>query len=260
MEIIKKLCIECRKNPGGQGRPKCWSCYDKQRSPECRERRKIKSNIRSKKWQKENRPHANKVRNNYRRDVKEIVIDRYGGYCKECKEACISFLTIDHINNDGGIRKKVNRYETGIFTYLINKPIDKTNFQVLCFNCNLGKNVRLNTEKPIKLRITDADKNIIEKRMRLNIWRKNHRILVKQEILARYGNVCNCCGISNPDVLTMDHIDDGGTKIRKENLSQRNIFEYLYRMDIDLKTFQILCFNCNFGKQVNGGICPHKIA
>ena len=23
--------------------------------------------------------------------------------------------------------------------------------------------------------------------------------------------------------------------------------------------FQVLCFNCNHGKQLNGGVCPHKV-
>lgn len=141
MEIIddKKLCKQCNKNPGAQGRPKCWSCYDKQRSPEIIERRRLSSIKRTAKWQKANRSHVNNWRKTHRIVIKQEVVNKYGGCCKCCGETNVGFLTMDHINNDGHIRRKTNISEANIFEHLNNKPIDLQIYQVLCANCNFGR-------------------------------------------------------------------------------------------------------------------------
>ena len=72
----------------------------------------------------------------------------------------------------------------------------------------------------------------------------------------RYGGrKCNCCGETELLFLQLDHIDNnGGRHRRKENIVS------LYRWAKKKKYppgFQVLCANCNFGKHMNGGICPH---
>lgn len=77
---------------------------------------------------------------------------------------------------------------------------------------------------------------------------------VKIEVILNMGGKCVCCGEMNTDFLTIDHIDGGGAKHRKEFKSSSWFFmrQYCYP-----KGYQLLCFNCNFSKYI-GGRCIHK--
>jgi len=77
----------------------------------------------------------------------------------------------------------------------------------------------------------------------------------KKLVFEHYGNTCACCGESNLKFLSVDHINGGGCKHRKQ--TKGKICVWLYKNNFP-KGFQILCFNCNWGKHINGGICPHK--
>jgi len=57
--------------------------------------------------------------------------------CACCGENNINFLTIDHINNDGNIQRK--SLKTPELTHWIIKNNFPEGFQILCYNCNLGK-------------------------------------------------------------------------------------------------------------------------
>lgn len=58
--------------------------------------------------------------------------------CTCCEESVVRFLCIDHINNDGNLHRKELGNPTTIYHWLKknNYPLG---FQVLCYNCNLGK-------------------------------------------------------------------------------------------------------------------------
>jgi hypothetical protein len=80
---------------------------------------------------------------------------------------------------------------------------------------------------------------------------------VKDEVFNHYGGyVCECCGESIKKFLTIDHINNDGKEHRKE-LGSRIIYKWLKQNGFP-EGFQVLCFNCNCGRQLNGGICPHK--
>jgi len=81
------------------------------------------------------------------------------------------------------------------------------------------------------------------------------KIKVFKDLLAMYGERCICCGESNPRFLTLDHIQNDGYLERSTNPLNR------WRTALkkyDPVRYQILCYNCNCGKERNGGICPHK--
>ena len=78
----------------------------------------------------------------------------------------------------------------------------------------------------------------------------------RKEVLDHYGRVCACCGETNELFLSVDHINNDGNKHRKE-IGQSAIYRWLVKHGFP-EGFQVLCYNCNFGKRVNGGICPHK--
>lgn len=73
-----------------------------------------------------------------------------------------------------------------------------------------------------------------------------------------YGRICKCCGETNPQFLTIDHINGRKNTPEGSNKSYYLIARFIMwgnpRTDI-----QILCYNCNCGKHRNKGICPHKV-
>lgn len=73
------------------------------------------------------------------------------------------------------------------------------------------------------------------------------------------GNKCACpnCPETNHVFFSLDHVQNDGNK-RREKYGNNNLKEYReavkeYRPDL----FQILCYNCNHAKHLNGGKCPH---
>jgi len=75
----------------------------------------------------------------HRRDIRLKLINYYGSKCNCCGETEEKFLTIDHINNDGGIhRKKRGRCSTQMYRWII-KNNYPTSLQILCWNCNSAK-------------------------------------------------------------------------------------------------------------------------
>jgi len=87
--------------------------------------------------------------------------------------------------------------------------------------------------------------------------------MLKTEVLTYYGNgklECVCCGESHIVFLTLDHIngrEDGDRGWNKNKKAGRVLWSFVKREGYP-KGYQTLCWNCNSGRQVNKGICPHK--
>jgi ribosomal protein L37AE/L43A len=73
--------------------------------------------------------------------VRDEVYRAYGGYkCACCGETEPSFLSIDHINNDGAAHKRKYNLHTGEQLYRwLKRNNFPAGFQVLCMNCQWGK-------------------------------------------------------------------------------------------------------------------------
>ena len=84
------------------------------------------------------------------------------------------------------------------------------------------------------------------------LWSRYRRL-----VLEAYGPYCHCCGESEEIFLELDHINnDGAAHRRALGGNHRNIYRWAINQNFP-PIFQILCANCNTGKQRNGGICPH---
>jgi hypothetical protein len=87
---------------------------------------------------------------------------------------------------------------------------------------------------------------------------------IRAEMIRAYGGRCACCGESNPLFLTIDHIDNDGAEHRRKlgvgRQSGSAVMMDLYKRKWPQEGFRLLCFNCNCGRQRNGGICPHEMA
>lgn len=80
------------------------------------------------------------ARPKHSKKVKDRVFAAYGGYfCKCCGETEPFVLTIDHISGGGGLHaRELGGLGGKLYEWLI-KANFPTGFQVLCFNCNVGK-------------------------------------------------------------------------------------------------------------------------
>jgi len=92
-------------------------------------------------------------------------------------------------------------------------------------------------------------------------WREELKVIVYKH----YGNKCVCCGETNTWFLTLDHINNDGYKERLRPFPganrKKNISRGFYRHLIDSGfpvDLQLMCYNCNCGKQRNFGTCPHQ--
>lgn len=65
------------------------------------------------------------------------VYAAYGGKCQCCGETEPLFLNIDHVNNDGRHERKLKPQGT-LYARLIRAAFP-SRYQLLCYNCNLGK-------------------------------------------------------------------------------------------------------------------------
>lgn len=113
------------------------------------QKRRADARERSREWYrglkgKEKETYLEKVRNRFKKlhpILRHAVIEGYGGKCACCGETTTAFLNVDHVNNDGYIARKNGHHPTSaqqFLRWLIKNNFPKT-FQLLCWNCNLGK-------------------------------------------------------------------------------------------------------------------------
>lgn len=103
-------------------------------------------------------------------------------------------------------------------------------------------------------------KTILEKQA----YEKNRQLKLKNEVFNAYGGfMCNCCDETIKEFLSLDHINNNGAEERKKNLGGQNqsgtkFYRWLKQNKFPRKEdYQILCMNCNTGKRLNSGVCPH---
>ena len=91
----------------------------------------------------------------------------------------------------------------------------------------------------------------------------------RYDVMSHYcrGNPrCMCCEITEIIFLQFDHIDDSGADWRRGVKKKLGYvpngvnFPYWLEKNGYPKNIQVLCANCNWGRRLNSGICPHKIS
>ena len=82
---------------------------------------------------------------------------------------------------------------------------------------------------------------------------------LRLKIIDHYGRICNCCGETKLEFLTIDHINNDGAQHRRDlgkGSSSYNVWLDIVRNNFP-NNFQILCMNCNWSKG-KYGYCPHQ--
>lgn len=145
--LINRKCVKCGeiKTPDGyyDGRKQCKDCTHVMNRARHHTKYAVdeewcnRRNASSREYYRLNKDsHNAKVRAAYRKK-RAKVLNAYGWACVCCGEGGHEFLTIDHINNDGG----THRREIGlrsIYGWLVANNFP-AGFQTLCFNCNMAK-------------------------------------------------------------------------------------------------------------------------
>jgi len=80
----------------------------------------------------------------------------------------------------------------------------------------------------------------------------------KLRALHAYGGACECCGETDPDVLTIDHSTGGGARERREIGEGTTFYWWLEKNGFPKENHRLLCRSCNAGRGHNGGVCPHE--
>jgi hypothetical protein len=95
------------------------------------------------------------------------------------------------------------------------------------------------------------------KRERSRVYSKRYRDGCVKRVLKEYGARCWCCAQSEPLFLTIDHIDRNGWRERAE--SRTDIYIKLVAAGFPKDNYRLACYNCNAGRERNGGVCPHEM-
>jgi hypothetical protein len=93
-----------------------------------------------------------------------------------------------------------------------------------------------------------------------NAYRRNANAY-KSEVLMYYGKgrlACICCGERELKFLTLDHIVSRKlSKKPEDKLTGFRLYRVLREKNFP-PGYQTMCWNCNSGRALNNGICPHK--
>ena len=122
-----------------------------------------------------------------------------------------------------------------------------------CKTCSRKRNAkRYHSEKYIEIREKD------------NAAMRQKRVAVREKVFAAYGGyICVCCGETEKTFLTIDHINNDGANHRRSITGKRTsagYHTYIWLVKNGFPTgYQVLCMNCQHGKRMNNGICPHSL-
>lgn len=146
----------------------------------------------------------------------------------------------------------------------------------ICKPCTNERNRRYRAENPEKVKDQHRDwylRNTDHMIDKVRKWREMNREKVRESarlsmarqrktaraaILEAYGGQCVCCGESEPSFLALDHVNNDGYERRKvTGNSSHVVYRDAMRRGFP-PDYQLLCHNCNMGKSLNGGTCPHQ--
>ncbi len=148
-------------------------------------------------------------------------------------------------------------------------PIEKK-----CSRCREIKNasefylIKRNDIKALDVYCKSCKKDIKQERKEKDRKKNNEYAAWQREqyrklVYAAYGDKCSCCDETELKFLTIDHVNNDGAEHRRSLGTRRagntwQVYRYIINNNYP-DDFQILCYNCNCGRNRNQGVCPHKL-
>lgn len=153
----------------------------------------------------------------------------------------------------------------------------------VCNRCDIGTEFYATTSQPckecVKLRnrryyrrndpasgLTCGQRNYCNARPHRLGQMREYRVTARLEALAHYSGgtmCCDCCRESELTFLALDHIVPIGRRDksgRARDGSPRGgaaLMAWLRKRGYP-EGYRVLCHNCNLGRDINGGVCPHE--
>lgn len=187
--------------------------------------------------------HRENTKNRIKRytiNLKSEILSHYGNgkiACTKCGyDKDISALTIDHVNGNGRNHRK-SLDTTKFYSWLKNNNYPE-GFTTLCQNCQWIK-------RDEKYEYAEKDISIRHE------YQKRYRQSYKTDVLTHYGDgklACVKCGYSDIRALSIDHINGGGRRHKKENGIKSNMYVWLKKNGYP-KGLQTLCMSCQWEKR-----------
>ena len=106
-----------------------------------------------------------------------------------------------------------------------------------------------NKEKIYKRALAWRVKNRPRLRVKNNIRAEKRRTV----LVNLMGGICKCCGENDPIYLQFDHVNNDGNLEKKSERGHRSWKLSLKAYQANPNRYQLLCANCNWAKQLNGG-------
>lgn len=135
----------------------------------------------------------------------------------------------------------------------------KDGLNIYCRPCQAKRAERHRQRNPRRYRYVATESAKAWRRAnreKVNESSRRQRRKIRAEVLAHYGDHCVCCGEREPGFLSLDHINGGGNKERKE-VGLGIVWYYWLRRTGYPGGLQVLCYNCNLAKGFQGE-CPHQ--
>jgi replicative superfamily II helicase len=92
----------------------------------------------SRKWRTENYQRMLQLNRMHNKKCRDRILDHYGRKCACCGEQNGKFLSVDHMNGNGAKHRKTIGGGSRLYSWIIRNNYPD-GFQLLCYNCNLGK-------------------------------------------------------------------------------------------------------------------------
>jgi len=93
---------------------------------------------------------------------------------------------------------------------------------------------------------------------KINAQRRASTQRLRKAVIDGLGGKCACCGVVELEFLTLDHVDGGGRKHRKEKGCWTAMYREVRDSNFKTKKYRVLCWNCNAAIGITGKVCPHK--
>ena len=128
-------------------------------------------------------------------------------------------------------------------------PSLKSRGSVICRNCNNAKGREWRANNRIKFNKYSMDRYFKNPKKSIAITQKS-RAKVRIDMIIAYGGICTECGISDIEVLDIDHVNNNGAEQRRIGMWGYNLYRFLKKNNWPKNDYQLLCRNCNWKKEL----------
>lgn len=174
-------------------------------------------NARNREWRQANREHDNRQQRERRAELRRRVLKALGGKCVRCGFDNQGALCISRIHGGRHRHSSVR----------LREALSSDEYQLLCANCCMGRRGEGDERHASEKAIEDQQRHA----------------QLRQQVLDMLGGKCVRCGITDLDVLAVDHVDEDGAAHRRVASQTIRMREAL--ADAASGRFQLLCHCCN---------------